>query len=113
MAYSPVFSQGFLYYTEATPNDNFEVPPGFVAVIREFDMMVNIAAADAALRIQNSAAAPLINVVYLEVAAILGSAQWRGRIVVPSGGFISLFQFKFGAGMSMYVGGYLLRADLP
>lgn len=111
-SYSPVFSQGFLYYTEATPNTSFDVPDGYTAVIREFDAFAGLAAVACSFSVQLSSLAPYIAIATIYVAGIAESAQWRGRVVVPGGGIINISQATLGVDCYMYLGGYLLRNTL-
>lgn len=108
-SYSPVFSQGFIYYTQSTPNTEFAVPAGFTAVVREFDVWEEAGEAVAWMGVQLSGEAPFVNVASLEPAGVNSSAQWTGRVVVPAGGNIGIAIGELGASDTAYVGGYLLR----
>lgn len=111
-SYSPVFSQGFIYYTEAAPNQNFDVPAGFTAVVRDISVSCEAGASVFNLVTYNGDGAPGVTEVYLEVTGALVSAHWEGRIVVPGGGTIYLGQYTLGVDGAAYVGGYLLRNSL-
>jgi hypothetical protein len=106
----PVFSSQFIVYTDAAPNTSYEVPDGFVAVIRDFTLFTSIGATGAQLSIQNSATASSCVVAWLAAAGLEDYHQWTGRVVVPSGGFITLDVVSAGEGANSYVGGYLLRS---
>lgn len=106
----PVFSQGFIYYTDAAPNSDYEVPEGFTAVVRDFTVFSSLAAVDAYLIVQNNATAPQVGIASIESVGVLKSDQWQGRCVVPAGGFITISLSGVSSGTSVYVGGYLLRA---
>jgi len=109
MGYSPVFSTGFLYYTDSTPNEHYEVPPGFTAVLRDVQVYTGGGAATLYVAVRASAAAPFCNVIALGTLGVNTSAQWTGRVVVNEGGFIDIGVSSLGASDSAYLGGYLLR----
>lgn len=109
MSYSPVFSQGFIYYTEAAPNNSFGVPEGFTAVLRDVQISCEAGGSLFAIYGDNGAGAPVYTILYLEVLGATQSASWEGRVVIPGGGALSLAQTTLGVGASAYVGGYLLR----
>ena len=111
-SYSPVFSAAFVIYTEDTPNDSFEVPSGFTAVIRDFDLSGNLADVGAQLYFKNSEAAPAC-FFHAETSLVVSSGfQWRGRVVVPSGGICGFTLTSFGTSVCAYMGGYLIRNTL-
>lgn len=105
----PVYSQGFIYYSDATPNTSFEVPAGFTAVIRDFTLWTNLGASQAQIDIQNDEEAPIVRCAYLYTVGVTSYAQWTGRVVVPAMGLITLSINSADLESSMYVGGYLLR----
>lgn len=109
MAERQIYSQGFVYYVDSSPNTDFEVPAGFTAVVREFDCTVGLASSVFSLNVQQSATAPAIGIVIFHLLGELQSGQWTGRVVVNEGGFISLFQQTLGVDATAYIGGYLLR----
>lgn len=109
MSYSPVFSQGFIYYSSSTPNTEFDVPVGFTAVVREIDVYTEVGGIDANAAVRSSPEAPWVYFAGLDGIAINGSAQWTGRVVVPGGGSIGLGVGQLGVNDTAYCGGYLLR----
>lgn len=109
MSYSPVYSQGFLYYTAGTPNTQFEVPQGWTAVVREFDAYDEIGDVAAIMGVALAAGAPFVNIAVLVIAPALTSGHWEGRVVVTEGGIIGLDIVALSTNGTAYVGGYLLR----
>lgn len=107
----PVYSQQFLAYTDSSPETEFEVPSGYVAVIRQCTAVVTAALTFCQVGIQDSGAAPVCYVWSVELAGLLVSAAFEGRVVVPAGGIISINLGSLSAGASVYVGGYLLSAE--
>jgi hypothetical protein len=104
-----VYSQGFIYYTDATGLGEFAIPDDFTAVVRDFTVFSSLGAVDAYLIIQNSSIAPQVGIASISSVGVLKSDQWTGRVVVPGGGFISVSLSGVSSGTSVYVGGYLLR----
>lgn len=111
-SYSPVFSQGFIYYTSAAPNTDFLVPAGFTAVIRDAIITQTIGGYLCYLFVGESESAPLLTVWSSEADGANLSNQWTGRVVVNEGGLIRIGVSALGSSPSMYVGGYLLRNTL-
>lgn len=111
-SYSNVFSVPFIIYTPETPNTSFAVPEGFTAVVREMDVAQNVGDYHAALGIGLDEAAPAAYVVSATVIGETNWVQWKGRIVVPGGGFIYFGLDTIGSSVAAYVGGYLLRNTL-
>lgn len=109
MAYSPVYSAAFVEYTESTPNNSFDVPDGFTAVIRYLSCYQEIGAYGLLGYVANSEAAPAL--IFAANASILSGElyQWAGRVVVPGGGVITIDLSTIGDGVSIYCGGYLLQ----
>jgi hypothetical protein len=108
-SYSPVFSAQFIVYTSATPNNSFEVPAGFTAVVRDVSGWQEFGAWILQLHIQNSASAPAC-IVWAGLADGTSNAlHEEGRWVCPAGGFISVDASSLGSNPNFYVGGYLLR----
>jgi hypothetical protein len=102
------FSRAFIVSSSAAPNWDFEVPPGYTAVIRQCTYYELAGVGVCNVIIQDSASAPQVTVCTLRQT---GSAQLLAfdcRIVVPAGGFISIFPASLGTGPQVYVGGYLL-----
>jgi len=112
MGYSPVYSQAFITYAAATPNNAFAVPSGATAIIREFTAIQDIGGYDADLNIQDSEEAPYVLVWRLKDIGIATSADWQGRIVVPGGGIITVIASALGDTPFFYVGGYLLQNSI-
>jgi hypothetical protein len=111
-SYSPVFSSQFILYTDETPNTQFAVPEGFTAVVREVDIRIADTLAGVTVGISTDAGAPTIWFTQLTVGVTYASAQWQGRVVCPSPGLIVLSEGSVGTGLTIYVGGYLLRNTL-
>jgi len=111
-SYSPIFSAQFIVYTDSTPNVSYEVPAGFTAVLRDFTAAWTIAGTFFQVGIQNDEEAPECIVAQIEAVGAVGYEQWTGRVVVPSGGFITIEIGEAASGLSFYVGGYLLRNTL-
>lgn len=108
-SYSPVYSVPFIIYTPSTPNNTFEVPDGFTAVVRDMEAALDIGEAVIQLGFQLSGIAPVCYPVILQPEGIYGYQQWQGRIVVPAGGFVEFSASSLGDSPYIYVGGYLLR----
>lgn len=108
MPRAPVYSVSFILYTEAAENNYYEVPAGYIAVIRQIAIGVLDAGGFFALNIQDSDEAPTVGVYYVELAAAATSVLEEVRFVVPAGGIISLYQQTLGLAATAYVGGYLL-----
>jgi hypothetical protein len=111
-SYSPVFSQGFIYYTEATPNESFLVPAGFTAVVRECDLYLSEAEVAAWVGLNFDAGGGNLWFWYASGISVASSQPWRGRVVVPGGASIVVDVAALGVSDSLYVGGYLLRNSL-
>jgi hypothetical protein len=111
-SYSPVFSQGFIYYTDSSPNTAFQVPEGFTAVVRECDVLTTAGDTWASFNVQASDIAPVVGFALLNAVGLANSQHWEGRVVCPGGGTISIYQNTLGVGANIYVGGYLLRNTL-
>jgi hypothetical protein len=58
--------------------------------------------------IQNSDAAPELDVAQLSLDGVAAYAQWTGRVVVPEGGNIYIQPGDLLVNPGFYVGGYLL-----
>lgn len=112
MARNP-FSQQFIVYTDPAPNVSYEVPPNMVAVVRDITAFSLAAIGGLTASLQNSGEAPPCVFAALVGADVPWYQQWQGRVVVPAGGFISIAWSGVTDGLSAYVGGYLLLADLP
>lgn len=104
----PVYSQQFLLDNASTGYSSFEVPAGFVAVVRDFSIYDTVGGNVTKLMVQDSDAAPGICVAALEATGVAQYSQWQGRVVVPAGGIISLELVTVGDTPDVYVGGYLL-----
>jgi len=104
----PVYSAQFLLYTDSAPNTEYEVPAGFTAVIRDITCYSEAAGTLAQLFIENAAGAPAVTVYSAEVLGFAAYDQWTGRVVVPSGGLMTLTFGELAVGLQVYVGGYLL-----
>lgn len=105
---SPVYSQAFILYTASTPNNSFEVPGGYTAVIRQISVASDISAWYTEVFIQDSMEAPALSIWLAYQAGTANYVSTEGRWVCPPGGIISLIMSDFGSVPSCYVGGYLL-----
>lgn len=112
MAARPVYSSPFIQYTSETPNDQYEVPSGFTAVIRQ----ISIAQPDLAtgwwVYIQDSPEAPGLTIATGELSGFMNYGAAEGRWVVPEGGIITVNLESLGSTPSCYVGGYLLTGSI-
>lgn len=111
-SYSPVYSQGFIYYTETTPNTLFDVPEGFTAVVRQWSCYLEAGGVVAQVQGANGPGAPYYVLDTQEAVGLVQQLQGRGHWVVPGGGSIQFYSPSLGSGVSAYVGGYLLRNTL-
>lgn len=111
-SYSPVFSAAFITYTPSTPNNSFEVPTGYTAVVRQISCAQNIGGWYFELIFQDSTEAPGYTVALAESADVINYATLEGRWVLGSGGVMTLDLSELGSAVSAYVGGYLLRNTL-
>lgn len=112
MAYSPVYSVPFIWYTDAEPQTDNDVAVGYTAVVRELSCFSSIAATFVQLQVVPGPGFDAVTVISLEVAGLQVSNQWQGRIVVPGGGSMHLVVGSASAGTSVYVGGYILANTL-
>lgn len=106
-----VYSQAFIEYTHETPNNVFDVPEGFTAVIRQISTFQEIGGYSFQVVIQNSDEAPGLYIWSITGVSALESQATEGRWVVPSEGVIQVLASTVGSTPSFYVGGYLLRND--
>lgn len=111
-SYNPVYSTQLIAYTDSAPNNVYEVPEGFTAIIRYASYFESSGAGYADVYIQDSPTAPGITVIALEVTGVNQLQHADLRVVVPGGGLITLFEGALGSGPQVYVGGYLLRDTL-
>ncbi len=111
-SYSPVFSQGFVYYAPASPNASFDVPVGYTAVVREATLFSYLGGAILSVAVSTGPGAPLVWIMAEEAEGAVSSAQWGGRVVVPGGGAIQIDTASIGVEDTVYVGGYLLTNTL-
>lgn len=111
-SYSPVFSAPFILYSEAAPNTEFEVPSNFTAVLRDFTCHTTAGETYADLYVSDGDGGPEVTVWTLNPTGLEVPTQWQGRVVVPGGGLIRIYQYTLGVGCTIYVGGYLLRNSL-
>ena len=109
MAYSPVYSAPFVQYTPSTPNLSFAVPAGYTAVVRQISCVQDIGDWELGLVIQDSEAAPTLQVFGTTAIGAPASVQAEGRWVVPGGGIITVELTEIGSACFVYVGGYLLQ----
>jgi hypothetical protein len=112
VAFSPVYSAAFIEYTPETPNQQFLVPPGFTAVVRQCSCYQNIGAFLFYCEIQNSEDAPALVFFAGHQEGDVNYVSGQGRWVCPENGVITAAVDTIGTTISMYVGGYLLRNTL-
>jgi len=110
ISYPRVFSELFVLNNPDTGYSTYQVPAGFVAVIRDFSIFAIDALSLGNLAVSLSEVAPLVIVASLGAIGETLYAQWQGRVVVPAGGFIVPQLAWVGTGPHCYVGGYLLTA---
>ena len=108
-SYSPVYSAPFILSSPSAPNDAFEVPAGFTAVIRQISISAAISSGIFALNGQNSEEAPTWTIHQTTIDTLYSTQHVEGRWVVVAGGFITTYQSEIGDEFYVYVGGYLLR----
>jgi hypothetical protein len=106
--YSRVYSQGFIYWADETPNTLFEVPADQTAIVRDCNVCTIAGGVLVELFVAASAEAIEVPVWYSQVLGVHASDQFSGRIVVPGGGYIGINGAEVGLGVGVYVGGYLL-----
>lgn len=111
--YSPVYSSQFVMYTDGSPNTTFEVPSGYTAVVRQITTAVTAGDTLCSVNIQNSALADAVPIYIKQLTGLLQTDSAEGHWVCPAEGLIDVYQQTFGVGLSIYVGGYLLRNVLP
>jgi hypothetical protein len=111
--FNPVYSQAFIEYTPDTPNQNFLVPAGYTAVIRQVSCSQNIGGFIFYVNYQNDLTAPLVQIFQGAQDGVSNYVGAEGRWVVPGGGNIYAAVSELGSAISMYVGGYLLVNDEP
>lgn len=108
MGYSPVYSTPFIQYTKSTPNNEFLVPVGATAIIRQISATQDAGTYDFECVIADSEIAPYLVICYAHQLGALQQFQQEGRWVVPGGGLIAINATTVGLSPSFYVGGYLL-----
>lgn len=111
-SYSPVYSAQFIVYTTDTPNEVYDVPVGFTAVVRQVTMFQDIGGYTFFAGFTNAVGAPGCAFVGLGGFTEFVSQSWEGRVVVPGGGQIYIGISELGSAPAAYVGGYLLRNEL-
>lgn len=111
-SYSPVFSAAFIQYTPSTPNNEFLVPAGFTAVVRQVSAAQNIGGWVFEVSIQDATSAPPLVIVELGQVGDFNYVAQEGRWVAPEGATIIANLSALGSAISLYVGGYLLRNNL-
>jgi hypothetical protein len=104
-----VYSTPFIQYTSATPNNQYEVPLGYVAIVRQITVQQNEGAYSFFAYTQDSPEAPGLVFAADESAGFYNYAAWEGRVVVPGGGIITIETSTVFSSLNSYVGGYLLN----
>ena len=113
MAYSPVYSAQFILYSASSPNEQFQVPAGYTAVVRQISYFVEASASFFSVNVANSSIAPETAIDGRTITGLLTSEHVSGHWVVPGGGFIVLYVQDVGSQPTVYVGGYLLTNSVP
>jgi len=112
VAFSPVYSVPLIIYTEATPNESFDVPSGYTIVVREIDYYCALGGGSMAASIELAGSGAPCTFAALNVSGINASGQWTGRVPLTEGGTLAIDVTHLGTGDSIYVGGYLLQNTL-
>lgn len=106
---NPVYSAQFILYTADTPNNEYIVPDGFTAVIRQISGYQAAGGWILQVNIQNSLIAPPVVIAVLNQEGVVNYVSTEGRWVVPEGGLMEVFFTTIGSTPTVYVGGYLIR----
>lgn len=112
MATRAVYSTPFIQYTDATPNDAYQVPPNFTAVIRQISVLQTAGAFSWFVYIGDSSEAVGLKIASGESAGFYNSDAAEGRWVVPENGYITINVSTVLSGLNLYVGGYLLNGNI-
>ena len=107
MAY-PVYSTAFAVHASGDPLPTFDVPSGYVAVIRFLSGFSTASIASLQALAQDSSLATAVVVAQVIFSGLEEYQQWQGRVVVPGGGLITFAINGFTTGCDFYCGGYLL-----
>lgn len=108
-SYSPVYSAQFIVYTSETPNETFDVPTGFTAIVREILGTQDIGGYAYNVAIADGPGAEYCVIYLSSTLGVFQGDRAERRVVVPGGGSIKLNISSIGDAPSFYVGGYLLR----
>lgn len=111
-SYSPVFSTGFLFSTDDTPNQLFEIPTGFTAVVRDVTCTCLVGGVYMEAYVYAAGAPEGCIFTLCTLDGVASAFQWQGRVAIAAPGFIGFNQSAFDLGTSVYIGGYLLRNTL-
>lgn len=111
--YSPVFSAPFIYYTDSTPNTEFEVPAGFTAVVRQITAVCEAGGLALTASIQDAGVGPPIVFFAKSVFGVFEYVAQELRVVAPENSLIELSLSSEALATAVYVGGYLLQNTLP
>jgi hypothetical protein len=109
MAQYPVYSTQFILYTPETPNPEYLVPEGYLAVVRQVLCSQNVGGYILQLQVADNPDAPLAVIWTGAADGVANSVAQEMRVVVPWPGLISVNLSEIGSGVGIYVGGYLLR----
>lgn len=109
MSYSPVYSAQFILYSFEAPNNVFEVPSDYTAVVRQISVVAGVDIVTWVIGIQNDDSAPEVHIAGDTLAALNEAQHAEGHWVCPGGGYITAQELDVGAHFHVYVGGYLLR----
>ena len=104
-----VYSVPFIYYTNVTPNVDFEIPEGVTAVIRDIDVYTELGASSAIVAIGNPAAGVYLNFASISLIGAGVTGSWRGRVIATAPYHVLLDVASLDTNGCIYVGGYLLQ----
>jgi hypothetical protein len=107
--YSPIYSYPFVYYTGDPDDLQFLVPSGYTAVVRDMTAFASLGAGEAQLQIGPDPVDAMVTVAAITLGGADTYGQWTGRVVAPSEWVINAVANGPTSGLSIYVGGYLLR----
>ena len=103
-----VYSTPFVTYGGAGGLASFQVPAGYIGVLRQVVATDTLGVAQFGVSMQSPAGAPPVQLVLLSASATLLMVEWQGRVVVPANWTIIPKIVDIGVSTSLYVGGYLL-----
>lgn len=105
----PVYSVPFILFTQVDQNTQFDVPPGYTAVIRQYSVWQDVGGWEFVLNIGLSSISYPVSIVGRNQTGVDTYVAGEGRWAVPGGGYIEIYVSHLGTSVAIYVGGYLLR----